>query len=100
MENNNNNILDDHKFELKSIVPKPDKRLASGALVLFSVLIGGQLGMGADSETELVQGSYIWMPFLVLAIAAFFLPPKRAILLGILTVPVTYVFYETIWNAL
>lgn len=92
-------ILDDHSFDLKPIIPKPDKRVAFAALILFFVLLGYQFGIGADSETELVQGSYIWMPFLVTGIVAFFLPPKRAILLGILTIPATFLFYETLWQA-
>jgi hypothetical protein len=96
-------ILDDHKFELKVEKPKkeePKKIIGLVGLVLFLAIFGTRIALGQTSETALVEGSYFWMPFLVMGILGFGLPPKKALIAAILTVPVTFLFYMLIWPAL
>ena len=96
-------ILDDHEFNLKKEKPKkeaPKKIVGVLGLVLFFAIFGTQIAWGKTSETALVEGSYIWMPFLVIGILGFGLPPKKALIAGVLTVPVTFIFYMLIWPAL
>lgn len=93
-------LLDDHKIDQSPKEKKPDKRLGILGLVVFGGLLLTQFWLGFTSETALVEGSYIWMPFLVFGISAFIVPPKRAFLLGVLTLPATFIFYETIWPSL
>ncbi len=91
-------LLDD-PIEFKPVVPAPDFKIAVTLLSVFIFLLVMQFYVGT-SETALVTGSYFWMPFLIAAICAFIVPPKRALLLGFLTVPVTFVFYEILWPLL
>jgi hypothetical protein len=96
-------ILDDHEFDL--IVEKPKKEepmkvVGLIGLVIFLALFAAQLAQKETSETALVTGSYFWMPFLVMGVLGFILPPKKAIFAGILTVPVTFIFYMLIWSSL
>jgi hypothetical protein len=90
----------DNKFNFKPKVPKPDVRVAIISLSVFIILLVLQFIYFGTSETALMEGSYYWMPFLVTGILGFVITPKRAISLGLLTVPVTYIFYETIWHGL
>ncbi len=94
-------LLDDHEFDLpKPEAPKPNNLVGIIGLLIFFSLLGVQLTSFGTSETALVQGSFVWMPFLVGGLLGFMLPPKRAILFGLLTIPVTAIFYAVIWPAL
>ena len=96
-------LLDDHEFELKSPkpeVPKPNKLVGLIGITIFLFLLGVQFTSFGTSETALVQGSFVWMPFLVGGFLGFMLPPKRAIFFGLVTIPVTAIFYAVIWPAL
>ena len=90
----------DNKFNFKPKVPKPDPRVALISLSVFIILLIVQFIYIGTSETSLMEGSYYWMPFLVTGLLGFMVTPKRAISLGLLTVPVTFIFYETIWHSL
>lgn len=93
-------ILDDNNIAEKTINEKPSKALALSSLVCFIGLLIGQGVYYSTSETALVEGSYIWMPFLVLGIVSFFMPVRKALLMFLLTDVVVFIFYETIWDAL
>ncbi|MDC0231642.1 hypothetical protein OAK19_06710 [Aureispira] len=92
-------LLDDN-IDFKPKVPKPDSRIALVSLSVFMILLVLQFKYIGSSETELMEGSYIWMPFLVTGISGILITPKSAITLGLLTLPTTYIFYETIWHGL
>jgi hypothetical protein len=93
-------LLDDYKYREKPKAPKPNNLFGLISILIFGSLLTYQFTTYGTSETALVQGSYVWMPFLILSLAGFILPPKRAIILAILTVPVTYFFYLVIWPGL
>ena len=93
-------LLDDYKYEEKPKVPKPKKLVGLISILILGMLFQYQITTHGTSETALVEGSFVWMPFIVLSITGFILPPKRAILLAVLTVPVTFLFYMLIWPAL
>jgi hypothetical protein len=94
------NLLDDHEFDIKPRKEKPKTIVGVLSFFIFMGLFGTQIAWGETSETALVKGSYIWMPFLVTGLLGFALPPKKALLVGVLTVPVTFIFYMLIWPAL
>jgi hypothetical protein len=97
------NLLDDHEFNLKTEKAKKEKPKTIIGVIsffIFLAMFGTQIVWGETSETALVKGSYIWMPFLVMSLLGFVLPPKKALLAGVLTVPVTFLFYILIWPAL
>lgn len=97
------NLLDDHEFNIKVEKPKketPEKVVGVASFAIFLVLFIAQITRGGTSETALVAGSYFWMPFLVTSFLGFILPPKKAILIGVLTVPLTFIFYMLIWPSL
>jgi len=93
-------LLDDYKYDEKPKVPKPNKLVGLIGILIFGGLLSYQFTTYGTSETALVEGSFVWMPFLILSITGFILPPKRAILLAVLTVPVTFLFYVLIWPML
>lgn len=93
------NLLDDHEFNLKPKKEGPQKIVGVISFFLFLALFTTQIAWEETSETALVKGSYIWMPFLVMGLLGFVLPPKKAILAGVLTVPATFIFYMLIWPA-
>lgn len=93
-----NELLDDDNIIEKA----PEKQIDIAAYIGFGlsgVLFIGQLATGKTSETALVLGSYIWIPPLVFGLAASFLPPKKALFLGVLTLPIMFLFYQTMWSA-
>lgn len=97
------NLLDDHEFNVKVEKPKkeePKTIIGVISFFIFLTMFITQIVKGGTSETALVQGSYIWMPFLVMSLLGFILPPKKALIAGLLTVPVTFIFYLLIWPAL
>jgi len=93
------NLLDDHEFNLKPKKEAPKTIIGVLSFFIFFALFGTQIVWGVTSETALVKGSYIWMPFLVMGLLGFVLPPKKAILAGVLTVPATFIFYMLLWPA-
>ncbi|CAA6807636.1 MAG: Unknown protein [uncultured Aureispira sp.] len=94
-----NNLLDDHEFDLSPKKEAPKKIIGALSLFTFLLLIGTQIAWGETSETALVKGSYIWMPFLVMSFLGFILAPKKVLIAGALTVPATFIFYLFIWPA-
>lgn len=97
------NLLDDHEFNVKVEKPKkeePKTIIGVVSFFIFLTMFITQIVRGETSETALVKGSYIWMPFLVMSLLGFLLPPKKALMAGVLTVPVTFIFYLLIWPAL
>lgn len=97
-------ILDDHKFHVEEDKPpkkeEPQKVWGILSLVIFIFLFIAQITRIGTSETALVKGSYFWMPFLVMGLLGFILPPKKVLWSGVLTVLGTFVFYILIWPAL
>lgn len=93
------NLLDDHEFDLKPKKEEPKTIIAVVSFFIFLAMFGTQIIWGETSETALVKGSYIWMPFLVMSLLGFILPPKKVFIAGILTVPATFIFYMLIWPA-
>jgi len=96
-------LLDDHEFQLKTEKQKkeePNNRLGLFSFFVFLALFVIQIIWKGSSETALVKGSYFWMPFFVTSILSFILPPKKALVCGVLTVPITFIFYMAIWPAL
>lgn len=97
------NLLDDHEFNTEVKKPQkeaPQKIVGFIGLFIFLALFTAQIARDETSETALVAGSYFWMPFLVTGLLGFVLPMKKAILAGLLTVPVTFIFYMLIWPSL
>ncbi|MCH2023899.1 MAG: hypothetical protein MK207_15595 [Saprospiraceae bacterium] len=92
-------LLDD-KMDIKPNDPKPNYYIGYTSLMIFLFLIFIQFRGYGTSETLLVQGSYFWLPFFVTGILSFVIKPKNAIILGVLTVPILYIFYQTIWHGL
>lgn len=97
-------LLDDHKFHLEEDLPlkkkEPQKLWGVLSLVIFLFLFIAQITRIGTSETALVQGSYFWMPFLVMGFSGFILPPRKVLWSGLLTILGTFVFYILIWPAL
>jgi len=92
-------ILDDNNTT-SNVNSKPSYPLAVSSLVCFIGLLIGQGAYYGTSETALVEGSYVWMPFLVLGVVSFGVSPKKALLAFLLTDVVLFIFYATIWGSL
>lgn len=95
-------ILDDNLANQEKASPKEatiDRRIALVFFILFIVALYGQSQYGT-SETALVEGSYVWMPLLVVSISANLVPPLKSIFYGCCSLPLIYFFYEAIWPAL
>lgn len=94
------NILDEHQVQKKAVENAPNKIIGWLGLFAFLVSFIGQLWVGATSESELVMGSYFWMPLLTLGVVGFILPPRKAILTTLFSLFLIFIFYQTIWSAL
>ncbi|MCP4441638.1 MAG: hypothetical protein GY810_22250 [Aureispira sp.] len=91
----NNDLLDDGN--IPKAPPKPNKILSRGLLLLGLGILAYKIN---SSETELVRWSYLFVPLLVAGWAAAITTPQKAILIGIVTVAIVFVFYQTLWSAL
>ncbi|BDS11170.1 hypothetical protein [Aureispira anguillae] len=95
-----NELLDDLNLAPKPKKTKPNKKVMIVGFLMSFNLFAYQILTERTSETELVLGSYFWMPFLALGLFGGIYPPKKAILLSVLTVPIIFIFYGVIWPSL
>lgn len=91
----NDNILDDIGIPKQTIWSKPNTKLAWGFFIAGVIVLGSKVN---SSETELVKWSYLFIPLLITGLAVGRTNFFKAIVIGLISVFLVWVFYQTLWN--